>query len=234
MRENMAADRPASPPPELADSASPDAHAPRGDAESESLLRPGDEEGVRTHPPLPQGDAGDDRAPLEPNDVVLWAAAIGARVEHCAPSGSCSEVVHGVRWFLEFGQLAFAAEGGLLGTICWVFIMFSARIFVTPLWTWTFIPVLSPLYGHGPGWAETTVRQTAILCHVFCGMGMLACATMQFDQQMRKSSARMHRASGYLYVVFGVGCVAALQPLRAVTAKDHGYGVCVCRLGGRS
>ena len=197
-------------------------------AESESLLRPGDEEdGGRTAscspPPSPPPSKGDEGGERE-IDLRTWADALSARAGPCVPSGSCSALLHPVVLILEFSQHVLSEEAGMLGTICWVFIVFSARIFVTPLWTWTFIPVLSPLYGHGPSWAETTVRKTAILCHVTFGMGMLVCATMQFDQQVRKSSPRRHRISGYLYVIFGVGCVAALQPLRSATAKDHGYG----------
>ena len=198
-------------------------------AESESLLRKGDEEdGGRTAscspPPSPPPSKGDDGGERE-IDLRTWADALNARAGPCVPSGSCSALLHHVVFILEFSQHVLSVEAGMLGTICWVFIVFSARIFVTPLWTWTFIPVLSPLYGHGPSWAETTVRKTAILCHVTFGMGMLVCATMQFDQQVRKSSPRRHRISGYLYVIFGVGCVAALQPLRSATAKDHGYGL---------
>ena len=198
-------------------------------AESESLLRKGDEEdGGRTAscspPPSPPPSKGDDGGERE-IDLRTWADALSARTGPCVPSGSCSALLHHVVFILEFSQHVLSVEAGMLGTICWVFIVFSARIFVIPLWTWTFIPVLSPLYGHGPSWAETTVRKTAILCHVTFGMGMLVCATMQFDQQVRKSSPRRHRISGYLYVIFGVGCVAALQPLRSATAKDHGYGL---------
>jgi uncharacterized membrane protein len=117
------------------------------------------------------------------------------------------------------------ADRSMLGIICWLFCVFSARIFITPLWTSAFMPVLSPLYGHGPSWAETSVRTCAILTHVACGILMLGMATIQLDEGVRKSNLRRHRASGYLYIIFGVGCVGALQPLRSATAKEQGYAI---------
>ena len=71
-------------------------------------------------------------------------------------------------------------------------------------------------------WAESSTRTAAILCHIACGIGMLLCALVQFDQQARKEAPRRHRAAGYLYTAFGVGCIAALRPLRASTARGHG------------
>lgn len=152
----------------------------------------------------------DDRAPLHPEEVRAWAHRAGLSQGHA----TCLE--HWVRVMSTLTQ-----DVSIIGAICWIFIVFSARIFFTPLWTSIFIPVLSPLYGHGPSWEETKLRKTAILCHVAFGIGMLVCATLQFDQQARKRNFRRHKVSGYLYVIFGVGCVGALQPLRSATAKEQ-------------
>jgi len=154
------------------------------------------------------------RAPLEPDEVVVWARRAGFSPRLIAKT---IFFLRAFRWFL--------ADRAMLGIVCWLFCVFSARIFITPLWTSTFIPVLSPLYGHGPSWAETSVRTGAILTHVSCGIGMLVCATMQLDEKMRKGNLPRHRFSGYVYLICGVGCVGALQPLRSATAKEQGYVV---------
>ena len=67
------------------------------------------------------------------------------------------------------------------------------------------------------------MRAGAILCHIVCGIGMLLCGALQFNQRVRKVYPRRHRVSGYLYIAFGVGCLAALRPLRSSTAKGHGF-----------
>ena len=154
------------------------------------------------------------RALLERGDLAERARAAGI-------DSLVVDVFEGILQSLR----GFLGETAMLGAICWLFVMFSARIFVTPLWTSAFIPVLSPLYGHGPSWAETSLRTYAILAHCSCGMGMLICATCQFDEHMRKHNRWCHRMSGYLYVIFGIGCLVALRPLRSSTAEVH---MCAC------
>ena len=55
-----------------------------------------------------------------------------------------------VRGLLQDVQACIERDPCILGKVCLLFSIFSARLLLTPLWTTPFIPAVSPIYEHGP------------------------------------------------------------------------------------
>jgi hypothetical protein len=55
-----------------------------------------------------------------------------------------------VRGMLQDVQICIERDPCIIGKVCLVFSIFSARLLLTPLWTTPFIPAVSPIYEHGP------------------------------------------------------------------------------------
>ena len=103
------------------------------------------------------------------------------------------------------------------------FIIYSARIFLVPLWTTPmFVPIASPVYGQGQRWAESPARTAAILAHVAGGMGALGCALFQLDASLRRRRPRLHRWTGRAYCALGAVTVGSLRVLRATAGQGRG------------
>lgn len=82
----------------------------RSDPESEEglLLEEDEETATHTLSHTAASDRCDDRAPIEPQEVVAW-------LERCGlPRGLVSRAGS-----VMFGLRGFLAEGGMLGAICW-------------------------------------------------------------------------------------------------------------------
>jgi hypothetical protein len=105
------------------------------------------------------------------------------------------------------------------GYFALAFALLSSRILYYPLWTISpYIPVLCPIYDEGLNWQVSPYFE-AILCHVFMGMIALTLCVFQFNAALRQRFPAMHRWNGRLYVITGVVCVGALQPLQAVVGQ---------------
>ena len=73
------------------------------------------------------------------------------------------------------------------------------------------------------GFAPPQAASThAILLHVACGIVTLICAAAQFDVTLRRARPRVHRWTGRLYVIAGLGMVGSLRPLRATVGMGRG------------
>ena len=111
------------------------------------------------------------------------------------------------RWNLSSGQLVF-----------W-FAIVSLRIAFVPLWTLPYVPIVSPLYEEGHAWIRTRRHSIAIVVHVVAGSIALLAAGLQFDVHLRRRAKTAHRIVGYVYIVNGVACLAALQLLQNVVGS---------------
>ena len=104
------------------------------------------------------------------------------------------------------------------GQVVFYFGLVSLRIVFLPiLWTTLpYVPVLSPLYGQGYAWASSVRTTHAIKVHILFGSIALMCAPLQFDSTLRRRNKALHRFVGYIYIVSGFICIAALQYLHHV------------------
>lgn len=96
-----------------------------------------------------QGSDQDDQVPLDAR-VIAQAAKDSEWVPHIVAACLANVLL----WGRELWKVK-----GRLGEVCAIFCAFSARILIVPIWTLPFIPVLSPVYGHGPVWAASTWRR---------------------------------------------------------------------------
>ena len=84
---------------------------------------------------------GDDPPPLDLGVLATWL-----RRWRC-PGVIINVLILGL---LRDVQRTIELDSGLLGKLCLLFSIFSARLLITPLWTMPFVPGLSPIYEHGP------------------------------------------------------------------------------------
>lgn len=110
------------------------------------------------------------------------------------------EVVLTVAWMLPLGALWGCA--------------FSLRLLFVPIWT-TYVPVISPAFGTGPGWASSQQQAYAARGHIISFVLSLACGVLQLDKSLRASRPQLHRRMRWLHVASGLVMVATLRPLRA-------------------
>merc|ERR1711977_590681 len=117
--------------------------------------------------------AGEDSVPLDSSSSALGLfGVVSTRVRRIA--SRWSSVVPWEDW------------KGLCKAVVPLFMLYSTRIlFVWPLWAAPFIPVLSPLWKQAALWSASSDTYVAILLHVAGGISMMACATLQFDSDLR-------------------------------------------------
>ena len=99
------------------------------------------------------------------------------------------------------------------------FMLYSTRIFILPLWTAVFIPVISPLYMQPMHWASSPNRLFAILCHVCCGITAVGAGLVQLNARIRKQNRSLHRWMGRVYFLSGLLCVHSLWVLQPIVGK---------------
>mmetsp|Transcript_22578 Transcript_22578/g.29249 ORF Transcript_22578/g.29249 Transcript_22578/m.29249 type:complete len:419 (-) Transcript_22578:1336-2592(-) len=102
-----------------------------------------------------------------------------------------------------------------------MFCLFSARIAVVPLW-FTYVPLLSPVFGQGEVWWASRRLKKGISVHVLCGIVCLLCALFQLDQKFRRENPRVHRWLGRLYLLTGLLTIGSLQHLQSGVGQGPG------------
>jgi uncharacterized membrane protein len=122
--------------------------------------------------------------------------------------------------------VAYLRGGGqLLSTypiIVAIFCAYSCRILVVPLWTATFVPVISPIYKQQLHWLSNRRHFVAILLHVMTGIVCLSVGILQFNSHLRRNYRALHRWTGRLYVLCGIVCLHSLWQLQGVVGKGPG------------
>ena len=102
-----------------------------------------------------------------------------------------------------------------IGIVFAGFSLFASRMWLPVTWGSVYLPVLSPVYRQQEHWAAERARVVAVTVHVGCGVVMLLAAVLQLDAPTRKAWPRLHRWTGRIYVVAGVGALLALRWLRS-------------------
>jgi len=106
-----------------------------------------------------------------------------------------------------------------VGGITTVFVVYSLRmLLVEPLYTWLpYIPVVSPIYGQGQHYRNSSKMTFSIIRHILSGAIVCITGTAQFDKKIRHQFPALHRWSGRLYIVAGSLMIYELQTLRSIT-----------------
>lgn len=154
--------------------------------------------------------------------VLRWAQSLRVRFEanvldevNKSQGSSHSFLTAFVGYLQRGGQF-----GSAYAMIVVVFIGYSCRILVVPMWTqMIFIPIISPLYKQQVHWLSSTSHFRSILLHVGCGAIALVCGLVQFNAHIRHNYRALHRWLGRVYVLSGVVCVHSLWQLQGIVGK---------------